>query len=213
MSEFTCGNLILNRDLEAIEAFKATKVKKLNDEWSVFFTPRTQERFEEPNEVLDAKSEVPVMYFDHAGDHGWEFAIVKSGKVLSRFGFLYERETMDLIELVERLDPDADAFEDLFMNEGSDQYHAKMLEKLYAEKSKQARAEELFANFDLNAFAEFGISAEQSAELERLFRPETFTEEESVLEHVERFKKILGIEEMSWVSSHYEDLNEEDEVR
>ncbi|WP_143536063.1 hypothetical protein [Saccharibacillus sp. O23] len=213
MSEFTSGNLILNRNLEAVEAFRPTKVKTLNDEWSVFFTSRTENRFEEPNEVLDAKSDVPVMRFDNAEDHGWEFAIVKSGKVLSRFGFLYEQETMDLVELVERLDPDADPFEDLFMNEESDQYRAEMLEKLYAEKSKQARLEELFADFDLNAFAEFGISAEQSAELERLFRPETFAEEDSVFEHVERFKKILGIEEMSWVSSRYEDLDDEDQVR
>ncbi|OWA37411.1 hypothetical protein B9G55_04960 [Saccharibacillus sp. O16] len=204
MSEYTSGNLILNRDIEYIAVFQPTYVKPLNEKWSVFFTQLTSESFQKPNEVTEAQSDVPVMYFSHAGDQGWSFRIIKSGQEISRFEQSYEQDTMDLIALVEKLQPDADAFEDLFINEDAEQFRSEMIEVLYAQKSKLDRVKETLTRFSLNAFAEFDLSAQQLAELDCLLRPEQLIQEDETLEIVERFQKILGIEEMSWVSAAYE---------
>ncbi|MDO3412194.1 hypothetical protein QWJ34_20695 [Saccharibacillus sp. CPCC 101409] len=211
MSEFTWGHLILNRDLDKVEAFRPVKVKTLNDKWSVFFTPESRIGDDRTAEVLKAESDIPILSFENAGDYGWGFAITRGGKVLSRFELSYMAEDQDLVELTERDYPGEEPSELLYMSENSSKIYAEMLGKLRAVYPLRQRIEKWLAPFSADAFREFDLSEEQVERIGRLLNADHLTQvwEKEVLKIVEQFKEIVGIEEMNWISPDYEDEDED----
>lgn len=208
MSEFTCGNLVLNRDVEAIQVFRPTRVKRLNDKWSVFFTKHIESSEKAPQELIEANSDIPVMYFDHAGDHGWTFVIVKSGRIRSAFRLPYEEEYLEMMDLIEEEYPDEDAMDLLNRSANGPEIQDRMLAKLHAKTPPLERAAKWLEPVSLEAFSEFDLTAEQFDSLNALLTPEEFVDDAKMLESVDRFQAIMGITEMSWISPNYPDDEE-----
>lgn len=171
MSEFTYGNIIRAVDkTKLVEHLPTgTPTLMLSEDWFAFFTSRDGE-FMASQQLETLSAHCPILYFTNLEDHGWGFEIFYKGEVVSNLQVLYELMDGEVVELLEE-----------FEEAGASVWDGYMKQKPRAE-----------------AFRVFGLKEEQIKSIEELFAGNlAFDEEEFVA--VEKFKELLGIQEMSWI--------------
>ncbi|AZN39916.1 hypothetical protein [Paenibacillus albus] len=171
MSEFTYGNIIRSVDkTKLLEILPTgTPTLKLNEDWIAFFTSEDGE-FVASKQLKALSENCPILYFTNLEDHGWGFEIFHRGEVVSNLEVLYELMDEEFDEIMDEYDEVEASILEGYMNQ----------------------------NPDAEAFKLFGLSDEQIKCIEELLAGNlAFGEEEFVA--VERFKELLGIEEMSWI--------------
>ncbi|WP_219838392.1 hypothetical protein [Paenibacillus sp. R14(2021)] len=171
MSEFTYGNIIRTVDQpKLIEKLPAgTPMLKLSEKWLAFFTSEDGE-FAASQQLKTLSAHCPILYFTNLEDHGWGFEILQGGEVVSNLQVLYELMDGDIEELMDEYG----------------EVGASVLEG-YMNQNPQAEA-----------FRVFELREEQIKAIEELLAGNlSFGEEDFIA--VEKFKELLGIEEMSWI--------------
>ncbi|MBH5320280.1 hypothetical protein I6N90_21040 [Paenibacillus sp. GSMTC-2017] len=171
MSEFTYGNIIRASDkTKLVEHLPTgTPTLKLSEDWFAFFTPKDGE-FVASQQLKTLSAYCPIMYFTHLEDHGWGFEIFNKGEVVSDLQIMYGLTDEEVDELLAEYEGAEDTFLDGYLKQ----------------------------NPRADAFSVFDLTKEQIKSLEELFAGNV-SFEKGEFEAVEKFKEILGIEEMSLI--------------
>lgn len=182
MSEFTYGNIIRTVDKTKLVEYlpTGTPTLKLSEDWFAFFTPEDGEFV--ASQLLETLSaHCPILYFTNLEDHGWGFEIFYKGEVVSNLQVLYELMDGEVEELL-------------------DEYEEADASVLGGYMKQNPRAE---------AFRVFELKKEQIKSIEELFAGNLAFDENEVVA-VEKFKELLGIQEMSWI--RYERTEGQEEI-
>ncbi|MBP1963261.1 hypothetical protein [Paenibacillus aceris] len=199
MSEFTSGNLVLNKFKPSVQKYNPIFMDELNDKWSLFFTEGTEVSEDCPHDVMGITQEAPVLYFYNFEDHGWGFSILQQGSVIATFDFSYEQEEIELMKYVQEKFPDQDHIELLYLNPDSHVFKENMLLELQQLRSCEDRAKTLLERLDVGTFSLFELGDEQLEQLRHLFELGNLLNPHNRYKLVDEFKSILGIEAMSWI--------------
>ncbi|MGO4545319.1 hypothetical protein AB4Z29_10995 [Paenibacillus sp. 2TAB23] len=182
MSEFTYGNIIRTVDKPKLveNLSTGTPTLKLSEEWIAFFTSEDGE-FVASQQLKTLSAHCPILYFTNLEDHGWGFEIFHKGEVISNLQVFYELMDREVEELMEEYEEVESSVLDGYMKQ----------------------------NPRPEAFRVFGLKEEQIKSIEELLAGNlAFDDEEFAA--VERFKELLGIEEMSWI--RYERTVDREEI-
>lgn len=195
MSEFTFGFLVRNTEQNqqfVKELANTSLMKPLNSDWLVF----NYEDWGVPKSILTLSKSTPVLLFHNAEDHGWGFEIYQNGEEISKLDISYEMEEEFILKEFEKRYPDIEDYvEFLYMNPEGQEIYAMLKEELdISEKVK-----EQFDSCDINAFKLLSVDGDKIKELNTILTPSHLLSIEDIFELVEEFKRILNMEEMSWI--------------
>jgi hypothetical protein len=195
MSEFTFGFLVRNTELNEQFVKKLANtplMRPLNSDWLVL----NYEDWGIHQSILTLSKSTPVLLFHNAEDHGWGFEIFQNGEGISKLDISYEMEEEFILKEFEKRYPDMeDYFEFMYMNPEGQEIYAKLKEEMDISE----KVEEQFASCDINAFKLLSVDENQIKELYTILTPGHLLSLEDIFELVEEFKRILGMEEMSWI--------------
>jgi hypothetical protein len=200
MSEFTEGILFLSENVSVIEPeahiFQPFLIQQLNDKWTGLFREYSN-IFQLKEGLKQLSNRVPLLYFQHPADHGWGYNIFTEGQEVASVYVSYELDFQMMMDIIEaRYSDDPVPFwienEEIGRQiraevEGPEAYH-------------QAVARQ-YENRNVQAFQAFGFDETTIKSLEEVITPTYFLEKR--LGQVEAFKRLIGIEEMSWMSYKY----------
>jgi len=196
MSEFTSGNLVLNKHFTKVAGYNPKYHKEVNDKWCVFYMEGDHE-----SDITNISKEVPILYFYNFEDHGWGYSIIHDCKKISAFDFSYEKEEIDLQNYVQEKFPDEDAIELLYIKPNAREFREQMLEQYYEGVNKEQFFRELFNGIEADSFRLFELSDQQIMGIKEQLSANTLLKLKSKHDLVENFKTIVGIQEMSWIRS------------
>jgi hypothetical protein len=220
MSEFTDGILILKEHAPLAQAALADLepphiFKDLNEKWSAIFTDNVNMEYnpDDPTRTwaLRHSHDFPILYFQHAEDHGWGYRLFYAGEEKASLDVSYEISEGLALELAEQLYPGID-FYDFYGDLSFEKRDALYKQVIESDEYIQQIASQ-YLNPGIGEFAAFDLSPEDISQLQDILRAEWYEKEFIGLRQVEMFKRILGINEMSWVSYHYlcRDTDEEED--
>jgi hypothetical protein len=204
MSEFTDGLLILKTHLLSAQLSLTDLqhpyiVKNLNERWSVVVFESANPEDEPVHAwILKTSHDMPLLYFQHGEDHGWGYKIYAAGDQKASFDVDYGIAEWMTQELAEKHHPGVDMYGDLSA-EAIEGFYAQV----HASDDYSQRIAAQYAAPGLEHFALFGLSPEAITELRDILRPQRYEGRVEGFSQVEAFQKVLGIEEMSWMSYHY----------
>lgn len=213
MSEFSVGLLYLNEDAEQIDPQLdgleyITDHDVLNDRWNVvILTLDAWQALAEPGgrdaptvrePILAVSRQAPLLFFCNAEDHGWGYRLYHRGEETARFDLSYEADYYLAEAALRRAHPGQDV-------------HDVCSGEEWEVAQTQARQSEAYltqlrngiANARSEAFRAFGLTDDAIAELRSLLSEASLIEAlagDNFQEPAERFKTLLDIEEMSWLS-------------
>lgn len=212
MSEFTAGLLYLNEDAEQIDLQLdgleyITDHDVLNDRWNVaILTLDAWQALAEPGGrnastvrlILAVSRQAPLLFFYNAEDHGWGYRLYHRGEETARFDLSYEADYYLAEAALRRAHPGQDV-------------HDVCSGEAWEAAQNEARQSEAYltqlrngiAHAQPEAFRAFGLTDDAIAELRSLLSEASLMEAlrgDNFQEPAERFKTLLEIEEMSWLS-------------
>lgn len=219
MSEFTFGLLYRRQDADALDA-RLVDVDFVNDhdslnaDWhvatldmdavSVLFEPEPDGWPEEAREMKQAivgallflSQTAPLLFFYNTEDHGWGFRLFHQGEECARFDLNYEAD-YQIAEAILRAAHPGDDIHRVCTAEAWEAAHRKARDS----DAWLAQLHEGLAQAHPERFAVFGLSPETIASLGDLLAEMSLKNVagEAFHEPVERFKALLGIEEMRWL--------------
>lgn len=207
MSEFTDG-LLIRKSHAFFTQVALTDLthpyiyKVLNAHWIVITFEDANPQHEPVHSwILRHSQQFPMLWFDHAEDHGWGYKLFHHREEKASLNVEYAISEGMALELAETLYPGVDFY---------DFYGALTFEKrdqLYAQVTasddyrRQVAAQ--YAHTHPEAFAVFGLAPDSIAQLREILRPEYYGELVEGFSQLAAFQQAIGIEEMSWVSYHY----------
>lgn len=205
-NEHTAGVLYLKEQTSQVEAWMqhaslAFFTRPLNDKWSVLFIQ--DDKLEDSvtlQTLIEFSKFINQVYFFHHEDWGWGYRVFVNGFEVAKFYDDYHFDHNLAIELAKERYPDNDdiLYFLYFNKEGRE-----LLEELVDEvNSTDTYLERQFAQKNVQAFAEFGISADTIVYLDDLICIENF-QDRTDWQHVEDFKRSLGIIEMNRMNFRY----------
>lgn len=241
MSESTEGYLILKRDEEKVRQSPPPKlvyppddvgrslseslfgklpedtphyfIKPLNEKWSVLLIDDTGGATKESRTAfqqwrLNVSKEFPILYFA-THDEGWNYDLftggIKAGSLEVHYGVDYYLK----IDLAELRYPDIEDVH-IFFDENPDVNDALQAEIENSDAYQETIVKQ-YQRKNVTAFEVFDIPSETIAQLDEMLSVEFYNADP--LEQVEKFKTLLGFDEMSWVSYHYESKGERGKPR
>lgn len=205
MSEITAGILYKNKDAEKVgryllEAPCRYKIRILNETWSVFCLEDSFLQQEPTRKFLLGIGEVPLLYFLHAEHHGWGYSIYFNKEircnVLIDYGLEYSLAKNIILQRLPR-EKDIHAI-------ARSKWTSAFEEVRQSSEYRQALAESLSSACPDN-FRLFGLEDRSISEIKSILSVSWLTEGGNLHEAVNKFKDILGIREMEWISYHYPD--------
>lgn len=149
-------------------------------------------------QLLDVSRTAPLLFFYNAEDHGWGYRLIHQGKEVARFDLNYEADYPIAEGLLKAAHPSQDIHQCCTSDEWEAAHQKARASEAYLTQLREGRA---CAN--PVQFAVFGMSKETLAELDTQLSESSLLstlEGEGFQDPVERFKVILGIEEMRWLS-------------
>jgi hypothetical protein len=195
MSEFTFGFLVGNSEQNqhfVKELANTPLIKPLNNDWLVF----NYEEYGVPESILNLSKSTPVLLFHNAEDHGWGFEIFQNGARISKLDISYEMEEEFIWKEFEKSNPDMDDYiEFMYMNPEGQEIYSRLKEELNISE----KVSEQFDTLDIKAFSLFSVEEARIKELNNILTPSHLLSLEDIFGLVESFKKILNMEEMSWI--------------
>ncbi|GEM_PF-2031776 len=207
MSEFTSGNLLLKKNRNVLERKERNKdfiIKDINEKWTALFTEDYYDDTEIPNYILDISQQCPVCYFFNYEDHGWGYRIFFNRKELANINISYELEFYTIVEIAQEIYPrEEDIIEFLCCTEEGKEVYEQIREEIVTSDIYINSIRDQFANSNADVFTLFEISEDIIDRFKIILTPEHLLKLESKFELVEEFKKLIGIEEMEWMSFDY----------
>lgn len=153
--------------------------------------------------ALRHSANFPMLYFQHAEDHGWSYNLFHNGQEKASVNATYGLSYYLWREIAERLYPDVDPPVEL------DSAISQQIEQqVLTSEQYQHELKAQYTNVHLENFAVFGLTSDEIAQLENIMPSNS----EASIEQVVAFQRILGIKEMSWMSYDYltRDASEDD---
>ena len=209
MSEFTSGLLFLQENRDAVKTSAENHlnpvfeyiVHKVNNRWSALLA-EDYSNHRISTLIKEISQDFPVLYFDHAGDHGWSYRLIEAYTVTSSIAVGYELDWHLAYEYLELKYPDLAGDPKSLFDMVDD------VPVLYAQlrKSTQYRqaVEEMYENHHPSKFSVFDVSDEQIQRLTKEITAAVYKEShEMMLKQVDSFREILDFEEISWMSYRY----------
>lgn len=207
MSEFTSGNLYQkSSELEAL--LKASKadyyLRELNEKWNVFFLEDDWLKNEESIELLMRLSNTqPILHFEYAEDHGWRYIVFDQGKEIGSFVNNYDRLDALIWMLAEEKYPDVDPNDVLYLGSDSQERYNALKEEAEASMS----SETMFDKCNVESFSLFDSDENVMRDLKKLFSYEEY-QSKNIQVDVDRFKNLLGLNDLNWMSYRYLEMDE-----
>jgi hypothetical protein len=200
MSEFTSGCLSLKTKQIIDSITKNTsviRVGQLNSDWAVFFTEDTYLDNAAPEGIKQISIDIPVLYFYNFEDHCWGYKIFESGKVVADFELDYEAKNSMVIKLAQKLYPDKDIIEFLYVDDEGSEIREQL--EVQVESNYIEMVKECYESTNIDFFKLFNLSESAIEKLKAIMSIEYLETLERQHDLVEEFKEIIGIPEMSWI--------------
>ena len=210
MSEFSSGFLILKKNGKKEETLlKSIKteiiLKDLNNKWAVFFIEsETFMELEKVDKILDISKKIPVIYFFNAEDHGWGYNIFHEGKEIAKSEIVYCMANQIAMSLAQERYPGTNIVTTFITGDSIKDEWENIFNEAHSSEIFKEAVYNQFRNKNVKEFQLFGISTEKIEQLDELLCAEKFlSDPDYEFEMVDEFKRILGIEEFSWMSYSY----------
>jgi hypothetical protein len=205
MSEFTLGILTRAKHREAVagaltEADLTFKQRDLHPDWTAFFLADEWDEQATTTALEQASRRAPVLSFMNAEDHGWGYRLWRMGHEVAALFVSYELEFQVAQELFAERYPGEDPFAS---DESVSKWMAIRQEMQQSERLTTA-AKEQYQRANPAAFGALDLTPEQIEELKMVLNP-AWRSEDGAWGQAERFKEILGITEMTWLSYEHAD--------
>ncbi|MHB8921467.1 MAG: hypothetical protein ACYC3N_10635 [Halothiobacillus sp.] len=149
-------------------------------------------------QLLGLSRAAPLLFFYNAEDHGWGYRILSQGRETARFDLNYEADYQIAEGLLKASHPGQDIHQVCTGEEWEVAHQQARANAAYLAQLRQGRAAANQMQFSV-----FGIPKTTLAELDTLLSESSLLAAlagEEFHDPVERFKLLLGIEEMSWLS-------------
>jgi hypothetical protein len=205
MSEFTIGILTRAKHREAVagaltETGLTYKQRDLNPDWTAFFLADEWDEAVTTTALDRASRRAPVLSFMNAEDHGWGYRLWRMGNEVAALQISYELEFQVAQEIFAERYPGEDPFE----SDASVSKWMAIREQMQQSDRLTAATKELYQRANPAAFGALDLTPEQIEELKMVLNP-AWRGEDGAWGQAERFKEILGIEEMTWLSYEHAD--------
>jgi hypothetical protein len=208
MSEFTSGYICLASDKEKLQAsLKALDSKAIpyilhpvNEKYlGLFVDGLNQNTATIAGQLLiEASKQFPIMYFDNAEDHGWTYKLYVNRKIASQISLQYDLDENMVIGLLEQeLEPNDGI--DFYAHNDTDAYR----QKVHASIVYKLAIKLMYSKLNLGAFKVFGIDKQKIQQLKAILTSNSYHVFEDRKRQVDKFKEIIGIPEMGWISYRY----------
>jgi hypothetical protein len=208
MSEFTNGYVLLASDKDKLEThFEALSLMKkdyipqpLNTKYLGLFIDVSTILDELALHIwaMNCSNQFPIMYFDNAEDHGWTYKLYSEGQLGSQITVNYGLEDEMVFKLLEKELGHHDVGE-YYAHNDMDAYY----EKVHASRAYKQAIKAMYSNLNLSAFRVFGIDSEKIQQLKSILTSTSYHVFEERKRQVIKFKEIIGIPEMEWISYRY----------
>jgi hypothetical protein len=213
MSEFTAGALFLKKDTSSIQArlqeLNMTHIlRSINEKWSAFFIPdQFLQNQETLGQLADVSKAAPILYFMNAEDHFWGYELFADGEEGAMFRFNYELLYGMTLALFQKRYPILEE-SDLWTNPEQEGTYQTLEREVRGTSQYRETFLQQYAMANLDAFEKIGVAAETREALARVITPEFDGER---WDQVEAFKRLLDLEDMSWLNYDIA-LEEEEEL-
>jgi|GEM_PF-5015355 len=152
---------------------------------------------------------VPLLVFNYGEDHGWTYSLLVDGVIVSQVNINYEIEWYFAYSFLEAKYPHlaGDVYE-LFETEDI----PSLYENIRKSTEYVQAVEKMYSDHHPEQFLVFDMSDEQINQLSDEISVGKFNESfESMQQQVNKFKKILQLEEVTWMSYRYFKKDQEEE--
>jgi hypothetical protein len=200
MSEFTSGYLSLktNQFIDCITKNSSViRIGQLNSVWAIFLTEDTNLDNSAPESIKQISIEIPVLYFYNFEDHCWGYKIFESGKEIADFELDYEAKNTMVIKLAQKLFPDKDIIESLYIDDEGSEIREQL--EVQVEDNYLEMVRECYENTNIYSFKLFNLSESAIKKLKTILSIEYLQTLDAHHDLVEEFIEIIGISEMSWI--------------
>ncbi|MBY0014092.1 hypothetical protein [Paenibacillus typhae] len=195
MSEFTSGSLFLkiHRDRVIMEAPKGALLKDFSNSWTVLLTEDNYaEELRAPEYIYSISKEVPLLYFYNYEDHFWGYRIFHMGEEVGDIHVSREFKEEVVSNFARKRYPEKRYFELVVSGK---------LDELRKELKKDGVFEDVFSRIfsrsNVEQFKLFGFTEETIQKLSQLLDIEKANTITKTFKLVDKFKKIINIEEMT----------------
>jgi hypothetical protein len=215
MSEFTYGLLYRSSDAAALDPLLDNLAfvndhDILNDTWHVATLDQDAygllaqpegtwpEDFDIHTQLQEVSQAAPLLFFYNAEDHGWGYQLLHQGREVACFDLSYEADYFIAEAALKTAHPDQDIHQCCTADEWETAHKEARASSTYLSQLRKGR---LTAN--PAQFAVFGLAPKALSDLDALLSESSLLHAlggEAFFTLVERFKAILGIEEMSWIN-------------
>lgn len=207
MSEFTSGILYRSKDINRVakyllEAPCSYKTHTLNERWNVFCLEDSFLQQASTRKFLLEITEVPLLYFLHAGDHGWGYSIYYNKEMTCHVLLDYELEYSLAKKTVKKRFPLKNDIHAVVKSEWTSAFE----EVRQSSEYHQALAEAL-SSASPDHLKLFGLEDKLITEIKSILSISWLTEGKNLCNAVDKFKGLLGIREMEWISYNYLEEN------
>jgi len=200
MSDFTCANLILLKDVEIAKKYLEPNsyLIELNKKWVCLLTENDLSYNDVggktfSDDIIALSEEAPVLFFINAEDHGAEYNILHKGKSLGSLSIQHDLIPNSAIEIASEMHGDEEGFEK-WMNAPEE------FDKLAIEKNREYISQN-FSDLNLEGFKVFGFPDSVIDELKELLTAANFLDMPSRM--CRTLMTILELRELCFVSWHY----------
>lgn len=197
MSEFTSGHILraTDRDIVRKHAVSGSVIIQLNAQCIAYLIEDTYNSGPAPKHIQLLSAEAPVLYFYNFADHEWGYQLIHQGKEIATLHIAYEYEEEIVFHTAEERYPESD-FTELLLGGTLE----KIREELEAASVFEQKLEELFNDSHPEQFQLLGASGEQIEQLREILSLSFINRNiNQAMELSDKFKEILGIEEMSYI--------------
>ncbi|WP_020617927.1 hypothetical protein [Paenibacillus daejeonensis] len=191
MSEHTSAFVTRVSFEKKLEDLGITAFQPLNEEWLVF--SGAVEEIEQ--QLIEVSKEVPILYFTHSEDLGWEYVLLASGEEKARFSYSYMIDHEAVIELLESKYPNQDPH-DLLYGDAGDLAEAvnELIGQFYNDGAYEALVRKALESVELDALAVLGKEEDRIEALKKAIAYQG--QEMKHSEIVEYFLAIMNLEEI-----------------
>ncbi|WP_342564609.1 hypothetical protein NST84_05405 [Paenibacillus sp. FSL R7-0345] len=197
MSEFTSGHILraADRDIVRKYAVSGSVIMQLNEQYIAYLIEDTYNSGPAPEHIQLLSEEAPVLYFYNFADHEWGYQLIHQGKEIATLHIAYEYEEEMVLHTAEVRYPESDFRELLFGGTLE-----KIREELESASVFEQKLQELFDNSRPEQFQLLGASGEKIEQLLEILSISFINRNiNEAMELSDKFKEILGIEEMSYI--------------
>jgi hypothetical protein len=140
----------------------------------------------------------PVLVFHNTEDYGWGFMLFDFGNAVAKVEVNYALDWNMVYDLLEQEFPELAGKTDALFNRHNIQDYYK---KVRGSHEYQDAIDKMFKNFNAETFSAFGMCDDDIKLLKSEITSSSYRDK--LFDQVEKFKKLVGIEGMDYMSYRY----------